>query len=474
MSVGFHIQCCECNSVWYRVTFYLLLELFPITVFYLVILILQINITSAPMTCYIMYSQLAVIWWACAFDGEDSFISKRMFVNNESSELFYKVVLSLYDIWNLRFFQHLLPPLCVSQNLKAIHIALLGYISLFYPLILMFLTWVCVELHGHNFRPLVWLWRPFHRCFVRLRRKWNTKSDIIDVFASFFLLSFSKVMYQAALMLSPQTIQNYDHGILIAFDKVTNVDLSVVYGSNEHLALAVPAVLLSIIFNVLPTLLLILYPFRKFRALLSVCRLKGIALNFFVEKFYSCYRNGLDGGKDMRSFAGLYFITRPLMFVGSSIGSLLMVSNNDPYLVRNLVLMVTALLIGLCRPYKEVYMNVLDTLLLAHFGLFCHLISSYQGFEVGEKFVLVFKTMSVLPFGAFVLFFVMRAIQRVQKSGTLQLFRQKCKHLVCCNKFSTENRPNTPDHVESQLTAHMHSVNTTSVTYGTLAFNHSK
>ena len=63
------------------------------------------------------------------------------------------------------------------------------YISVVYPLFLIFLTWVCIELHGRNFRPLVWLWRPFHRCFVRLRRRWDTKSDIIDVFITFVLLS---------------------------------------------------------------------------------------------------------------------------------------------------------------------------------------------------------------------------------------------------------------------------------------------
>ena len=31
-----------------------------------------------------------------------------------------------------------------------------------------------------------------------------------------------------------------------------------------------------------------------------------IKLNIFVEKFYTCYRDGLSGGRDMRSFSGLY------------------------------------------------------------------------------------------------------------------------------------------------------------------------
>ena len=35
-------------------------------------------------------------------------------------------------------------------------------VSAFYLLLLIVLTYTCVELHGHNFRPIVWLWKPFH------------------------------------------------------------------------------------------------------------------------------------------------------------------------------------------------------------------------------------------------------------------------------------------------------------------------
>ena len=88
-----------------------------------------------------------------------------------------------------KFIRYIVPPFCISANLQVIHILLLGFISAVYPIVLVILTWVCIELHGRNFRRLVLLWKPFHRCFVRLRRGWDTKSDIIDVFASFFLLS---------------------------------------------------------------------------------------------------------------------------------------------------------------------------------------------------------------------------------------------------------------------------------------------
>ena len=108
----------------------------------------------------------------------------------------------------------------------------------------------------------MWLWRPFHRCFVKLRRGWNKKSDIIDVFATFFFLSYSKCLYQSALLLTHSKFSTYnvsEHYSKFTLDKAI-VDPRITYGSVTHLSFAIPAVLISVVFNILPTLLLILYP----------------------------------------------------------------------------------------------------------------------------------------------------------------------------------------------------------------------
>jgi hypothetical protein len=113
------------------------LEIVPITIFYFaVILVFQINITSAPMTCYIMYSQLIPLWWNFAFGGGDPLnVSRRMFILNHQSEFFRKFIFSLYDLWNLRFFYFLTPSICISSKLKPLHFALLGYFSIYYPIV---------------------------------------------------------------------------------------------------------------------------------------------------------------------------------------------------------------------------------------------------------------------------------------------------------------------------------------------------
>ena len=306
-----------------------------------------------------------------------------------------------------------------------------------------------------------------HRCFIRLRRKWSKTSDIIDVFSTFFLLSFSKVLYQTVIFFTYQTIW------LICCDAsrerkfVTNIDLNVEYGSREHLLFGIPALLLCCIFNIFPSMVLLLYPFRLFRKFLSKCRLDGLVLNTFVEKFYGCYRNGLDGGRDMRSFAGLYFILRPLSFIVGAVVSIpvLIISNNDPYFPRSVVFIASSLMIALCRPYKKMYMNVLDSLLLAHLAILCHLISSYPGFQDTDKFVYTSIAIIVLPLVCFVLFFIIGAFKKIVKTSCFEQFLRKCKTFLLI-KIRVIHNIISPMHNDLDIEQPL--IDSTSASYGTM------
>ena len=152
-SVGY--MCSNCTSVWYGVPLYLLVELLPVTLFYMVIFTLQIRLTSAAMTCFIMYSQLIIL---------ELVVDRRRPVEQLSpTNPLYKVTLVLYGIWNLDFFRYVLPPFCVNSNLQLVHIALLGYVSILFPVCLIILSWTCIELHDRNCQLLVCLWRQFHK-----------------------------------------------------------------------------------------------------------------------------------------------------------------------------------------------------------------------------------------------------------------------------------------------------------------------
>ena len=432
-SVGFqYFECSKCAGAGYGVPLFLLLEMFPLTVLYLVILLFQINITSGSITCFIFYSQLVVIACDHVFGGDDPQASDVIFAASEHSKWFFNIILTFYDVWNLRFFRNILPSFCISSGLKPMHISFLDYVSVFYPLCLIFLTWVCVELYDRKFRLLVWLWKPFQRC----SNGKQYRIDFINVFASFFLLSFTKTMYQVVLLLVQRRIENQQfqdnyYTMFLGYTYVVGVDRSITYGSTEHLLFAVPAAVLSFSLSLLPAIFLTLFPIRLFRVLLSRCRLDGVAINTFAEKFYSCYRTGLDGGRDMRSFAGLYYATRVFLFLSNTIATVLNISNNDPFFVRGIILTITALLITLCRPYKKPYMNALDTILLLHFGLLCHLISAETGFANKKNLAITFEVMVMLPLLCCVLFLTAKVLklQKILKRlpKAYGVLSQKCK-----------------------------------------------
>ena len=348
-------KCSNCTDAWYGIPLYLLIELAPITVFYLVILIFQVHITSAPMTCFIFgcgSMQYILV--------NDRFPPVERIVPLYENNILFKINVFFYSLWNLDLLRYVVPPFCVDRDFKLIHTILLGYVSVLYPLCLIALTWLCIKLHDENFKPVVWLWRPFHRCLVKIRRGYGSNNDIIDAFSAFFLLSYSKLTFQCSFFLACTEIRSVcdDSYYKIAME----YDPTILCSGPRYYQVAVPALLCLFIFNILPALLLVFYPIKVFRNCLTKCKLDSLSLTAFTERFYGCYRDGLDGGRDMRSFAGFYFLLRflPFFFYGFQLQHTFLTLWN--YCV--LIFLLSTILIALVQPYKSTYMNVLDTLML--------------------------------------------------------------------------------------------------------------
>ena len=233
----------------------------------------------------------------------------------------------------------------------------------------------------------MWLWRPFHKCFTRARRSWDSQASIVDVFATFLLLSYSRFLFVSLYMLHGTTVHN-SYGV--AESKVLYVDANIKYFSKKHLPYAVVAILILFIVILSPALLLLCYPTKLFRKCSSYRRLRGrqaLLVHTFVEKFQGCYKDGVNGTTDFRSLAGLYLVVRiALMISGDAkIHSSLALA----WLLRAIVSLVTSLFIAIARPYKRNYMNVLESLMLALIGLLSLLILAYQYLIPSETHLLL-------------------------------------------------------------------------------------
>ena len=283
---------------------YLTVELLPATLFYLLILLFDIHLINAPVTCFITLDQLFLFVAFKIKPAPFDIVIPQI----EHSTLF-QVYLALGGVWNLDFFHYLVPPFCVSSGLRQVDVAYFGYISAFYPFLLIFLTRILVELHDRNLLPTAWLCRSFNSRCCKLRRSLNIQNGIITCFASFFLLSYTKIMYQSYTLLTrPLMMQQHGDDLeSLTLIKHVTIDPRSLKVRTINFAVAVPILL---VFNVLPVIILIFYSCKCSRACLSKCRLNCLALTTFTEKFYGCYKDGLNGEKDLRFLSGFFFILR--------------------------------------------------------------------------------------------------------------------------------------------------------------------
>ena len=352
---SYTLECSKCWGHGYGWVLYYFLELLPITVMYFLVVIFHIRATSSPLSALVFMSQVVV------YTIRPN-IPLHMYIENEVTGFQYillQVLLVLCGIWSLDFFRSVFPPFCVASNIKTIHALALEYLVAFYPIFLILITYVCIKLHDNNFRPIVWLWRPFHRYFVHLRRRWDSKASIINAFTTFLLLAFSKILFVSFSLTFLATI-NYSDSFPDKY--VLFYDPTVELYTLEYFMFEAIALCVLVIFIICPTVLLIVYPTRLFRKCVSCCGFRRWhALHMFVESFQGQYKDGTNGTRDFRGASATFIILR--VFI------MLIFSKRYHTLMRtaallNLFFVCTSCFYVIARPYKVNFMNSVDLLIL--------------------------------------------------------------------------------------------------------------
>ncbi len=235
----------------------------------------------------------------------------------------------------------------------------MDYIVAFYPLLLTVVMYVCIQQHARGCRLLVCLWMPFGYCLSPVVRRfnWNPAASTVPIFASFLILSSSKILLVSTSLLQAgvlTTLSNDGH-VTQSTNKLY-YDPNLTFFGQSHLPYTVLAVVVSTTFVILPGLLLILYPTRLFQKFLNCCGLSRPAVHAFADAFNGCYKNGTNGTRDCRSFAGFYLLAR-----------ILVVMLLSPYMVlsyRSLCALLSILLLfvfALASPYKNRSFNIFDS-----------------------------------------------------------------------------------------------------------------
>ena len=362
---SYELTCVECErdyaQNWVK---YAAASFCPLTLFFIVIVTFRVRITSGLMSGFILISQI----------GSAPSLSRGYLLpyrignrTNIQAPIAPRIIVSLYGIWNLDFFRLLYPPFCLHPNLTTVQMLAMDYIIAVYPLVLIVVAYLLVKLHDCGFKLIVWLWRPFHRYFVRFRRGWNVKTSLIDAFATFLLLSYFKFLSVSMDLLTPIQLFNVRGDTLNKH--YLYWDGTIEYFGNEHLPYAILAVVVLVLFNMFPLLLMCLYPRRWFHQCLNTCRLHSQVLHTFMDAFQGCYKDGANGGCDCRWFAGLYMLTQMLFLAMQAV-----VTSQFWLPVIASVILVLFLLTALFQPYKSPAHNRINIFLV--FVMMLLLISS--------------------------------------------------------------------------------------------------
>lgn len=347
---AFGNECVKCSgSVYGNWALYLFVVLFPITLFYIIVIVFNVHAVAPPLTAFVFYCQIVSILDRMQMPTPSKFRSKY------HSPTLLLAARTLFGIWNLDFGRHILPPFCVGENLNSYHALLLDYIAAFYPMVLIIATYVLIRLHGNNCKLVVALWTPFHRFFTKARRSWDPQASIVNTFASFLFLTFAKILFISNY--STNSINLYTFN-LTEYKGRLYYNPSITVGSREHLPMIVITYTLTSIFVYLPTVLLCCYPLRPFKHIVFFCcSRKRLVVDMFMDKFQGYYKDGTNGTRDWRFLSGLY----PLLI------SLTLPNLNQLYRHSyNHVLMffIVSTVFAVVRPYKKLVHNVLEILLL--------------------------------------------------------------------------------------------------------------
>ena len=253
------VNCYRCSGVYHGWPLYLLFELFPITLLFLFIMMFHCRGTAASLNGFLFFSQMIVsIYHFFPPDGSYPF--------GHASNILIRFYLIAYGFLNLDFFRQVVPPFCVSEQITGLHMIALLYLPVIYLLLLSVLMYILIEMHAHNCRFLVWVWRPLHKYYVKVHRNVNPHNSQIDAFTTSLIFSYSRLMLVSFILLHP-TLLYAPTGKKVKY--AVYFDGTIDYFSSQHMPFVILSIAVIVIFNVLPIIFLCIHPTKTFQKVLG-------------------------------------------------------------------------------------------------------------------------------------------------------------------------------------------------------------
>ena len=342
-SVHYHSSSYLCGSndtCGYGWLLYIISELLPLTVLFLIATVLNVRFTSGAVNGFIWFAQVV---HSIPVTGK-SFIT---FPNSVS--YIYTVTSMIYNLFNFNFFIHDQLSFCLWKGATTMDMLVFKFVTAVYAVLLVITTVVLIKYCGIFF---------FHKrkCF----RISKVKTSIIHGLSTVLVIVFTQCFVVCCRILEIGYI--YGEGNTFITTAVF-LEGHLTPFSGGHIKYAILAVFCMLVM-IIPMFLLLVYHPITFNALKlvrcsdtnpvarKICHLPYSKLKPFLDSFQGCFKD------NYRVFAGLYFVYRILI-----IFTMLVPSLTNTYVTLESLLVIFLLVHAIAQPYQQRSHNIIDGLL---------------------------------------------------------------------------------------------------------------
>ena len=410
------LSCIECNSPYYGVAIFLLLQLVPVLIMLTLLAVLHIKITDGSLSGFVLFSQLVTLQFpGLGYSSWPGGYQDK--ISNFFRQYFLSIPLTVYSIWNLNFLNLVPVPFCIPHINTAAKAILLQYTTAACPLVFIVVTYTWIKCYNNGYRLVVYTTRPVHQLLARFWQKFKIQPSLIDTYAGLMLLSYMRFLATSAKLLKFTFVQdsNNSEEYTVAF----YYDANLSYFGWPHAACGVLAILCLLVFVVTPTIVLLFYHLKYFQRCLTRCKLDSWpGLHALVDAYQGCFKNSATDGSERRYFAGIYLLF-PFCYVAFIVTPYAFAAAIRFVIFKTCLLIVTFSMIAIFRPYKRT----------------AHNFTSIMSFGVVAVFTL-FGTFGQIP----IIIILYIPFLVLCSYLTYRLFKPCCPRITIC-KIKTARNP---------------------------------
>ena len=352
-----YLECIDCTHQSHHTpvpgwVLFIILQMIPLTIMIILIIVLNVKLTIGSANGFLFYNQIMSLVFPSG--GYPAWILSTINIEFYIFS-FLQFLLLPYTIWNLDFISSFgsFLPICITPHMTAVEVISFWYLIASYPLVLLLLLYVWLIMYEKGFRCVVYITRPIHRLLARFWRIFDIEPSFTDSIASIYVLCFTQFTVTCVKLLQFskwESINNSDTGFAFYYDGTLD------YFHGYHVFYGIMAIIIFILVVLLPTLYLVLYPFKWFHRLLDLCKLRREGV---CDVFTGPYKHGADNTADCRMFSSFYFILRFVIILSFAFE----MHPNETFIGHSFQLAISILTAGIImifRPYKRNIHNFVE------------------------------------------------------------------------------------------------------------------